>query len=398
MTAVRLWAGVDVGKKAHHCVVIDDDGGRLFSSRVANDEASLVKLLDAVQGLRPGVDITWATDLNRGPASLLLALLFNRHQKVIYLHGRVFHHAAAVYPGSRKTDARDAAIIADHARMRRDLRPMKPLDEVALELRLLTARRATVSADRVRAINRLRVRLLEYFPALETAFDFKQSKAGLLILSEYQTPQKLREMGACRLTEWLQDNNIRIAAKAASAAIAAAESQRTVIPGEQLLATLVERQAKDILSLNADLAEIDASVAVRFHRHKHAELILSMPGFGVKLGADFIAGTGGDMLAYGSADRLAAACGLAPIPRDSGSITGSNRRPTHYDRRLLRACYMSAQIAIRSDDASRVYYERKRAEGKIHVQAVLALARRRVNVLWAILRDRTPYRPRAPRD
>jgi hypothetical protein len=47
-------------------------------------------------------------------------------------------------------------------------------------------------------------------------------------------------------------------------------------------------------------------------------------------------------------------------------------------------------MAIRSDAASRTYYDRKRAEGRTHTQAVIALARRRINVLWAMLRDNTP--------
>src|SRR5258705_12048859 len=37
-----LWAGVDAGKSDHYCVVIDADGKRLLSRRVANDEAALL--------------------------------------------------------------------------------------------------------------------------------------------------------------------------------------------------------------------------------------------------------------------------------------------------------------------------------------------------------------------
>jgi hypothetical protein len=53
-------------------------------------------------------------------------------------------------------------------------------------------------------------------------------------------------------------------------------------------------------------------------------------------------------------------------------------------------------VSIRADPASRAYYDRKRAEGKRHTQAVLALARRRLNVLWAMLRDGTLYQPNGP--
>jgi hypothetical protein len=56
-----------------------------------------------------------------------------------------------------------------------------------------------------------------------------------------------------------------------------------------------------------------------------------------------------------------------------------------YHRSLQRAFYTSALISIRTCVESRRFYERKRAEGKRHTQAVLALARRRGNVLWALI-------------
>nr|WP_256916833.1 transposase [Streptomyces hilarionis] len=120
-------------------------------------------------------------------------------------------------------------------------------------------------------------------------------------------------------------------------------------------------------------------------------MITSIPGLGVILGAEFLAATGGDMTAFGTANRLAAFGGVAPVPRDSGKISDNPRRPRRYNRRLQRVFYISALFSIRPCDESSRFYERKRAEGKRHIQAVLALVRRRVNVLWALLRDRRTY-------
>lgn len=98
----------------------------------------------------------------------------------------------------------------------------------------------------------------------------------------------------------------------------------------------------------------------------------------------------GDMDAFGSADRLAGFAGLAPQPRDSGRVSGNLRRPRGYHRGLLRTMYLSAMASLRSCPVSKAYYRRKRSEGKGHKQALLALARRRVNVR-AMLRDRTAW-------
>jgi transposase len=97
---------------------------------------------------------------------------------------------------------------------------------------------------------------------------------------------------------------------------------------------------------------------------------------------------------FATADRLAGFAGLAPAPRDSGRIRGNLQRPRRYHHGLNRVFYYSALISIRSCPESRKYYDRKRAEGKKPTQAVLALARRRVNVMWALLREDRPYEPR----
>jgi transposase len=389
----QLWAGIDAAKSEHHCVVIDNDGQRVLSRPVANDETVLLELIDAVTALADGGEVTWAIDLNHGGAALLIALLITAEQRLLYIPGRTVHHASGGYRGDGKTDAKDAAIIADQARMRRDLQPLRPGDEIAVDLRILTARRIDLVADRTRAINRLRAQLLEYFPALERAFDYSASKAALILLAGYQTPDGLRRAGAARLEAWLRKRKARNAAAVAATAIEAAHAQHTTVPGQRIAAAMVARLAKEVMALDTEIDNTETMIEDRFRRHRHAEIILSMPGFGVQLGAEFLAATGGDMTAFDSVDRLAGVSGLAPVPRDSGRITGNRKRPRRYDRRLLRACYLSAQIAIRTDPASRTYYDRKRSEGKTHTQAVLALARRRLNVLWAMLRDHAAYQP-----
>ena len=386
----QLWVGIDAGKSEHHCVVVDGDGARVLSRRVANDEATLGELINAVTTLADGGDLTWAIDLAGGGAALLITLLLDASQRLLYIPGRSVYYASGSYRGDAKSDAKDAAIIADQARMRRDLQPLRPGDEITVELRILTARRADLVADRTRAINRLRAQLLEYFPALERAFDYSNSKAALILLTGYQTPDALRRAGAARLVAWLQKRKARNADAVAAAAIEAAHAQHTVLPGQDLAADMVARVAQEVINFDTEIASTETMIEERFRRHRHAEIILSMPGFGFILGAEFLAATGGDMSAFDSADRLAGICGLAPVPRDSGRISGNLKRPRRYHRRLLRTCYLAAQSAARTDPASRAYYDRKRAEGKHHRQAILALARRRLNVLWAMVRDHTP--------
>lgn len=355
----ELWAGTDAGKAEHHCVVIDTDAERKLSRRVANDKAALLELIADVLALSEGEPVTWAIDLNAGGAALMIALLTDNGQRVLYIPGRTVHHAAGSYRGEGKTDAKDAFVIADQAGMRRDLQMMRRGDEIAVDLRILTSRRLDLAADRTRAINRMRAQMLEYFPALERAFDYKTSKAALVLLTTYQTPAALRRIGNNRLATWLKNRKVRKYKAVAATALGAAEAQHTAVAGEKLAAVVVAKLATEVTALDAEIAGTDAMIEDRFRDHPSAEVILSMPGLGPVLGAEFIAHTGGDMSVFGSSDRLAGVAGLAPVPKDSGRISGNMRRPRRYCRRLLRVFYMSAMVAARCCPVSKAFYERK---------------------------------------
>jgi len=345
-----------------------------------------------VVDLADGDQVCWATDLNAGGAALLITLLVGHGQRLLYIPGRVVHHAAATYRGDGKTDAKDARIIADQARMRTDLQPVRGADQISVDLRMLTSRRTDLICDRVRAINRLRGTLLEYFPALERAFDYSKSKAALTLLSEYQTPDRLRRVGVTRLAAWLRKRGCRNSAAVATVAVDAAHQQSTTLPAEPFVGSaLVARLASEITAIDGDLVELDAQLTDRFRQHEAAEILLSLPGFGPVLAATFLANIGGNLDGFDTVDRLAAVAGLAPVPYDSGRISGNLHRPRRFNRRLLRTCYLAALSSLKNSPSSRAFYDRKREEGKTHKQALIALARRRINVTWAMLRDHTPY-------
>ncbi|WP_432147153.1 IS110 family transposase [Streptomyces sp. bgisy084] len=393
MAVPEIWAGVDIGKEHHHCVVINAEGERLLSRRVLNDETELLKLIGDVLAI--STDVLWAVDLNHGGAALLIGLLLGHSQPMAYLTGLAIHRASATYKGEGKTDAKDAFVIADQARVRRDLGLLRPGDEIAVDLRTLTTRRLDVVFDRTRQINRLRAQLLEIFPALERSLDLV-NKGPVMLLTGFQTPAAIRRSGAKRIETWLKNRKVRGSAALAKTATEAAQAQQTALPGEKLAAAMVARLAKGVMALDEEIAELDALIEAKFREHPHAEVIRSLPGMGPKLGAEFIAATGGDMDAFGSADRLAGFAGLAPRPRDSGRVSGNLRRPRRYHRGLLRSMYLSAMVSITTCPASKAFYHRKRSEGKGHKQALLALARRRLNVLWAMIRDGQCYQGAPP--
>lgn len=393
----RVWVGIDVGKAAHHACVVDGAGKIVFSRKVDNRQAAIEALIARVA--TSAAEVVWAVDMTSGAAGLLLTLLSATGQPVLYVPGRLVNRMAGAFAGEGKTDAKDARTIAETARMRGDLTPVTGPDPISGELKVLTARRADLMADWVRGVNRLRELLASIFPTLEAAFDYS-NRGPLILLTGFQTPDRIRTAGALAVADYLREHGAWAKGVPGMArdALAAADEQTVALAGEAVTAPLIARLAGQLLDLDREIKDLDKQITARFGEHPHAERITSVNGFGPILGAQLLADTGGDLqTAFGSAARLAAYAGLAPVPRDSGKIRGNLHRPKRYHRGLRKVFYMAALSSIkRPDGQSRAFYQRKRAEGKIHTQALIALARRLVDVIWALTRDNRSFTTEAP--
>lgn len=158
-------------------------------------------------------------------------------------------------------------------------------------------------------------------------------------------------------------------------------------------ATLVAEIASEILRIGWRVDELDSRLEELVKADPRGAVVRSLPGMGLVLTAEFLAEVG-DLTRFGSADRLAASAGVVPVLRASGKVS-YQRRARKGNRALKRVFYRSAFCALSCHEPSQEYYRRKRAEGKGAQQAIIALARRRVNVLWAMLRDGALYEDHA---
>ncbi len=277
--------------------------------------------------------------------------------------------------------------------MRPDLGELEPGEQEIAELQLLLARRRDLITDRSRTIVRLRETLVSLFPALERALDLN-GKGPLTLLSHYQTPAQLRRAGHKRVAAYLRNRDVKGSNKVADKALVAAKAQSVTLPAQEVASRIVAELAKDVLGLKERIESIDEEIGRRFFARPEARILTSLPGMGPILGAEFLVAVD-DIRTFESADRLAAYAGLVPAARDSGKRVGKRRRMRGGNKTLKRVFYQSAFASLRASAESRAFYDRKRAEGKRHTQALVALARRRVNVIWAMLRDETMFEERS---
>ncbi|WP_405477456.1 IS110 family transposase [Streptomyces canus] len=265
-----IWAGIDAGKTHHHCVAIDESGHRLLSRRVANDEPELLELIADV--LDRSDEVTWGIDLADGGAALATTILFNHGQPVHYISGRAIHRASESYRGEGKTDAKDAAVIADQVRIRRDLHPLRTGDETVTDLKILTGRRMDLVADRTRTVNRLRAHLTDIFPGLERALDLTNT-GPLVLLTGYQTPAAIRRIGVKRLETWLRNRRSFAPTGSPRQPSKRPGASTPACQGETDRPAWVHTLATEVMALNQQITEIDKTIEARFREHQDFEVI-----------------------------------------------------------------------------------------------------------------------------
>jgi hypothetical protein len=270
-TTGKAWAGIDIGKTHHWVCIVDADGAVLLSARLDNDEEQIVALIAKATGLAQ--ELVWVVDIIGAPSALVLALLAQAAQSVRYASGRVVAAMSAAYVGEGKTDAKDAHVIAETARIRRDLSVVGQDSDLVRELAVLVGHRADLIADRVRMINRLRDLMTSVFPALEREFDYKSCKGAVVLVTGYASPARIRGLGQARLAAWLQRRRVRNYADLAARAISAARAQTITLPGQDLAAAIISELAVNILALDErvksrhpDCRDLRAASTSRDHR------------------------------------------------------------------------------------------------------------------------------------
>ena len=388
---VDVFVGLDVGKGEHHAVALDRAGKKLFDKALPNDERRLRGVLDQ---LATHGTILLVVDQPATIGALPVAVAQAAGALVGYLPGLAMRRIADLHPGEAKTDARDAAIIAETARtMPHTLRSIQVADEQVAELSMLCGFDDDLAGQIVQVSNRIRGLLTQIHPALERVIGPRLDHPAMLdLLQHYPSPAAMKSAGEKRLGNRLLKNAPRKGRVWAGEITSALGEQTVVVTGTDA-ALVLPRLAEQLSALRRQRDEIIVEVEKIVEQHPLQPVLTSMPGVGVRTAARLL--TEVTTKSFPTAGHLAAYAGLAPVTRRSGTSIRGEHPSRRGNKILKRTMFLSAFAALR-DPESRAYYNRKIAQGKRHNQALIALARRRSDVLYAMLRDGTLYQPRLP--
>jgi transposase len=388
-----VFVGLDVGKGEHHACALDASGRRLHDRPLAQDEAELRELFTA---LTARGRVLVVVDQPASIGALAIAVARAVGVEVAYLPGLAMRRIADLHPGAAKTDARDAYVIAEAARsMPHALRRVDTGDEALADLAVIVGYDDDLAGEVTRVSNRIRGLLTQVNPAVERVLGPKvQHPAVLELLARFGGPNGLRTAGRRRLLAVAKPRAPRSHERLIDDLQAALTQQTVTVPGARAAELVLPKLAATLAGLLDDRRQAAARVEEMLDAHPLATVLTSMPGVGVRTAARILLDVG-DGTAFPTPGHLAAYAGLAPVTRRSGSSIRGEHPPRGGNKHLKRALFLSAFAALH-DPASRTYYDRKRAQGKRHNAALICLARRRVDVLFAMLKNRTPYEHRTP--
>ena len=388
---IEVFVGVDMAKQDHYAQAVTTVGVEVFHRPVLNDQTAINKLIDDAG--RHG-RVALVIDMPSSSAQLLLAIAHARQVPVAYVTGLQMRRAAELYAGSAKTDPRDAWVLADFARRHADqLAWIEVSDELLSKLRILNGRDVDLAEDANRASNRCRDALTGISPALERAIGSRLTHRGVrALLAGHPTPTSLRAAGHEQVRALIAGRSPRLADKLAQEIDTALAAQTVTLPGEDTWGEIIVGLVADLERIHTQRTQLGTQIETVFLSHPLGQVLVTLCGFGPRTGARTLAEIG-DPTRFADGGRLAAYAGLAPVDKRSGKSINSASASRRGNHRLKNAMFLAAFVATQHAPNAKAYYQRKRNEGKNHNAAVICVARRRCDLIHAMLTTRTAYDP-----
>jgi len=295
-----------------------------------------------------------------------------------------------------KSDPGDAKVLADLVRTdRHNHRPVAGDSELAESIKLIARTHQSFVWERQRHVNRLRSALREFYPHALQAFGTELASAdAIAVLRVAPTPELGRRLSRSKIAATLaragRQRNLEAKAEQIQRALRS-EQLRASEGLERTYGVIVSSLVGLIDGLNGQIADLQEELEGSFEQHPSAEVLRSLPGLGIVLGARVLGEFGDDPTRYADARARRNYAGTSPITRASGTRRVVLARFARNER-LFDACYLWAFSSLTKSPGARRYYDLQRARGKTHSQALRALANRLVGILHGCLRHGTIYR------
>jgi transposase len=388
-----VFVGHDWAEEHHDVHVEDEQGRRLATARLPEGIAGVARFHELVAPFaEEPAEVVVGTETDRG---LFIGALVAAGYTVIAVNPMSTSRYRERHSSSgAKSDPGDARVLAEMVRTdRHNHRPVAGDSDLAQAVKVLARAHQSLIWTRQRHVNQLRSTLREFYPAALEAFEDLDSGDALAVLAVAPTPTLGRTLSQSKIAAALRRGGRQRRLQERAAEI------QQVLRSDQLAAPHLVAEAMGasaralvavLVELNTQVTRLEDELADRFKQHPDAEIIRSLPGLGMILGARVLGEFGDDPNRYADAKSRKNYAGTSPITKASGKSRVVLARYAR-NRHLADACYLWAFSALTKSPGARAFYDERRAAKDTHHQALRALGNRLVGLLHGCLRHGTPY-------
>lgn len=390
---MSLFVGDDWSEEGHDVYLMDGNGQRLASRRLSEG-------LDGIRGFAQlmaahcadPAEVVIGIETDRG--LWVTALVEAGHQVYAINPMAMARYRERHHLSGAKSDAADAKVLADLVRTDRHNHRRVAGDSALGEgVKILARGHQTLIWERTRHTNMLRSGLREYYPAALEAFDDLDHPDALAVLTKAPTPATGAKLTVSQIKTALRQGGRQRNLDSRAQTIHTALGRPQLQAPDQVVEAFsaITRAAVGIIrELNRQIDRLETDLKDNFEQHPDADIIRSLPGLGVILGARVLGEFGDDPNRYADAKSRRNYAGTSPVTKASGTKRTVTARHIR-NRRLADAADQWAFCSLTHSHGCRTYYDQKRAAGHSHHQALRALANRLVGILHGCLKHHQPY-------
>ncbi len=389
-----LYLGIDIGKNTHIASLIDETAKPLFKafsfSNTTEGANSLIEKLsvhiNSPSEVEIGMEATghyWLSIYSFLVENRFVVHVVNPIQTDGWRRGTEIR--------KRKTDIIDSVLIADLIRYG-DFVETSLSDEDTMSLRNLSRFRNYL----VSSIGDLKRKVIcvldQVFPEYQSVFSDIFGETSKELLSHFQTADDFENITSEQLEAVLKNVSFKGFAKNKISQISELASNSFGLKFcRNSFALQLKLLIEQIRFIEAQVSDVEAEIKTVLD--KIDSPINTIPGIG-NINAAVILGEIGDISRFSNASKLAAYAGIDASVSQSGEYQSTNNKMSKRGSPYLRrALFQAALIAAFHDPVFSAFYQKKRAEGKHHLTAVGAVARKLCNTVFAVLKNNTPYIP-----
>lgn len=389
---VELRVGVDIGCRSHNVAIGLSSGELLEEFSIKHDPEGFREFFSRIeqQERRLGCPVAIAMEGFNGHARPLDTLVRARNYRLFNINNLKLARFKEIFPGAAKTDPIDARKglelfqLRDHLPVAKDvLQEVRPTPQEHTILKRLSRRRRRLVNERVRVINNMQADLRSVCPGL---LEISGEADNVWFLRFLTCTDDLRKLARMRESTIRKIDGI---GKTYAAVILKWQKRAQFSQDVDVVGEMIQEDAVRILELRDKIKALEAKMKTVSQGSAIVQTLSTIPGFGPICTAE-LAGELGTVERFVSEASLALYVGMANLDSSSGKQKGS-KPPTQVNTRAKAAMMVAVDRHRSQVSQSQRYYEKKRAEGKKHNQAIRALGRHLCRVIYKMLRDNRQY-------